>query len=90
MVYYHPQTNDVIQRIRTEPDLNGITITTPQNLTRNISSGLELIGRFDLFKNWNFTANANLYQSKIVGVPSLGIVENSGFSWNANLTNNFT
>jgi outer membrane receptor protein involved in Fe transport len=87
---YMRQTNDVIQRIRTEPDLNGITITTPQNLTRNISSGLELIGRFDLIKNWNFTANANLYQSKIIGVPSLGIVENSGFSWNANLTNNFT
>jgi outer membrane receptor protein involved in Fe transport len=87
---YMRQTNDVIQRIRTEPDLNGITITTPQNLTRNISSGLELIGRFDLFKSWNFTANANLYQSKIVGVPSLGIVENSGFSWNANVTNNFT
>lgn len=86
---YMRQTNDVIQRIRTEPDVNGITITTPQNLTRNISSGLELIGKFDLVKKWNFTANVNLYQSKIVGVPALGIVENSGFSWNANLTNNF-
>ncbi|MEJ5994178.1 TonB-dependent receptor [Pedobacter sp. Du54] len=87
---YMRQTNDVIQRIRTEPDVNGITIVTPQNLTRNISSGLELIGKFDLIKKWNFTANVNLYQSKIVGVPAFGIVENSGFSWNANLTNNFT
>ncbi len=87
---YMRQTDDVIQRIRTEPDVNGITITTPQNLTRNISSGLELIGRFDLVKKWNFTANVNVYQSKIIGVPALGIVENSGFSWNANLTNNFT
>lgn len=87
---YIRQTNDVIQRIRTEPDLNGITITTPQNLTRNISSGLEWIGKFDLVKKWNFTANVNLYQSKITGVPAFGIVENSGFSWNANLTNNFT
>ncbi len=87
---YLRQTNDVIQRIRTEPDQNGITITTPQNLTRNIASGLELIGKFDLFKNWNFTANVNLYQSKIQGVPAFGILENSGFSYNANLTNNFT
>ncbi len=87
---YMRQTNDVIQRIRTEPDVNGITVVTPQNLTRNISSGLELIGKFDLIKKWNFTANVNLYQSKIVGVPAFGIVENSGFSWNANLTNNFT
>lgn len=87
---YMRQTNDVIQRIRTEPDVNGVTVSTPQNLTRNISSGLELIGKFDLIKKWNFTANVNLYQSKIVGVPAFGIVENSGFSWNANLTNNFT
>lgn len=87
---YMRQTDDVIQRIRTEPDANGITITTPQNLTRNISSGLELIGKFDLVKKWNFTANVNLYQSKILGVPAFGIVENAGFSWNANLTNNFT
>ena len=86
---YMRQTNDVIQRIRTEPDVNGITITTPQNLTRSIASGLELIGKFDLFNKWNFTANVNLYQSKIVGVPALGILENSGFSYNANLTNNF-
>jgi outer membrane receptor protein involved in Fe transport len=86
---YLRQTNDVIQRIRTEPDQNGITTTTPQNLTKELSSGLELIGRFDVTKAWNFTANANLYQSKIDGVPAFGIVDNSGFTWNANLTNNF-
>lgn len=87
---YLRKTNDVIQRLRTEPDANGITITTPQNLTNNISSGVELIGKFDLVKKWNFTANVNLYQSKIKGVPEFGIVENAGFSYNANLTNNFT
>jgi outer membrane receptor protein involved in Fe transport len=86
---YLRQTNDVIQRIRTEPDANGITIVTPQNLTKNVASGLELIGKFDPYKTWNFTANINLYQSKIVGVPAFGIVENSGFSYNANITNNF-
>lgn len=86
---YLRQTNDVIQRVRTEPDQNGVTITTPQNLTRNLSSGFELISKVDVLKAWNFTANVNLYQSKIEGVPAFGIVENSGFSWNANLTNNF-
>lgn len=85
---YMRQTNDVIQRVRTDPDAEGITITTPQNLTRNYSSGLELISRVDVAKSWNFTANVNLYQSKIIGVPAFGVVENSGFSWNANLTNN--
>ncbi|MDQ7947432.1 MAG: TonB-dependent receptor [Pedobacter sp.] len=86
---YLRQTNDVIQRIRTEPDANGITLVTPQNLTRSTASGLELIGKFDLYKSWNFTANVNLYQSKIEGVPAFGVVENSGFSYNANITNNF-
>ncbi|MES2417919.1 MAG: TonB-dependent receptor [Bacteroidota bacterium] len=86
---YLRQTNDVIQRIRTEPDANGVTISTPQNLTRSTASGVELIGKYDVVKAWNFTANINLYQSKIQGVPAFGIVENAGFSWNANLTNNF-
>jgi len=86
---YMRQTNDVIQRIRTEPDADGVTTVTPQNLTKSVASGLELIGKFDLFKTWNFTANVNLYQSKITGVPTLGILENSGFSYNTNITNNF-
>jgi outer membrane receptor protein involved in Fe transport len=86
---YLRQTNDVIQRVRSVPNSEGITITTPQNLTRETSSGLELIAKADVVKAWNFTANVNLYQSKIQGVPAFGIIENSGFSWNANLTNNF-
>jgi outer membrane receptor protein involved in Fe transport len=87
---YYRLTNDVIQRVRSEPDVNGVSLTTPQNLTRNTSSGLELISKVDVLKAWNFTANVNLYQSKIQGVPEFGIIENSGFSWNANLTNNIT
>ena len=87
---YLRKTNDVIQRVRTDPDENGITLTTPQNLTNSINSGLELIGKFNLVKKWDFTANVNLYQRSIKGVPAFGIVENDGFSYNANLTNNFT
>jgi outer membrane receptor protein involved in Fe transport len=86
---YLRQTNDVIQRVRTDPNEEGITITTPQNLTKSVNSGLELIGRVDVVKAWNFTGNVNLYQSKIEGVPAFGVVENSGFSWNTNITNNF-
>jgi len=87
---YFRQTNDVIQRVRSEPDAAGIITTTPQNLTRAINSGLELITRFDLIKALNFTTNINLYQSKIEGVPAFGILDNSGFSWNANLTANLS
>ena len=86
---YLRQTNDLIQRVRSEPNAQGVTISTPQNLTRNIATGLELISRVDVAKPWNFTANVNLFQSKIDGAPEYGIIERSGFTWNANLTNNF-
>jgi outer membrane receptor protein involved in Fe transport len=86
---YLRQTNDEIQRVRTDPNAEGITITTPQNITKSINSGLELIGRVDVVKAWNLTGNVNLYQRKVEGVPAFGILENSGFSWNANVTNNF-
>lgn len=87
---YYRQTNDVIQRVRSSPDASGIITTTPQNLTRQTNSGLELIGRFDLIKALNFTTNVNLYQAKFAGDERYNIANSSGFSWNANLTGNLT
>ncbi|WP_316737756.1 TonB-dependent receptor domain-containing protein [Pedobacter aquatilis] len=87
---YFRQTNDVIQRVRSVPDASGIITTTPQNLSRQLNSGLELIGRFDLIKALNFTSNVNLYQQKIDGDARYGIQDRSGFSWNANLTANIS
>jgi len=84
---YFRQTNDVIQRVRSTP-VNGIITSTPQNLTNQINSGLELIGRFDLIKALNFTTNVNLYQAKFAGDARFDIASSSGFSWNANLTGN--
>jgi len=87
---YFRQTNDVIQRVRSVPNSAGIITSTPQNLTQQINSGLELIGRFDLIKALNFTTNVNLYQSKFDGDARYNIADRSGFSWNANLTGNLT
>ncbi|WP_316804553.1 TonB-dependent receptor domain-containing protein [Pedobacter nototheniae] len=86
---YFRQTNDVIQRVRSIP-VNGIITTTPQNLSHQINSGLELIGRFDLIKTLSFTTNVNLYQSRFAGDARYNIPTSSGFSWNANLTGNLT
>lgn len=87
---YFRKTNDVIQRLRSEPDADGITLTMPQNLTNAKNSGVELIGKFDVSKKWNFTTNFNLYHRKITGVPALGTIDNEGISYNANLTNNIS
>ncbi|TCD12681.1 TonB-dependent receptor [Pedobacter frigidisoli] len=86
---YYRRTNDVIQRVRSTP-VNGIITTTPQNLSNQINTGLELIGRFDLIKALNFTTNVNLYQAKFAGDERFDIPTSSGFSWNANLTANLT
>jgi len=87
---YMRRTNDLIQRIRSVPNEEGIIIVSPENLTKSLNSGLELITKVDLIKAWNFTGNVNVYHSKIDAIPAYNIAENSGFSWNANLTNNFT
>lgn len=86
---YSRRTNDLIQRLRSIPNADGIIITTPQNLSRSIASGFELISKVDVLKAWNFTANVNLYHSDIAAIPAYNIKGNSGFSWNANVTNNF-
>ncbi|MHA4893506.1 TonB-dependent receptor domain-containing protein [Pedobacter sp. PWIIR3] len=90
---YLRKTNDVIQRIRTTPaeyEGTGITLSTPVNLASSVNSGFELISKVDVVKSWSFTGNVNLYQVNVNGNSSLGVLESSGFSWNANLTNNFT
>jgi len=86
---YMRRTNDLIQRVRSAPNDEGVIITTPQNLTRDLSSGLELIAKVDVVKAWNFTANVNIYHSQIDAVPEYNIRGNSGYSWNANVTSNF-
>jgi len=86
---YFRKTNDVIQRVRSTP-VNGIITSTPRNLTNQINSGLELIGRFDLIKALNFTTNVNLYQAQFAGDTRYDIAKTSGFSWNANVTANLT
>jgi outer membrane receptor protein involved in Fe transport len=86
---YMRRTNDLIQRVRSTPNSEGIIITTPQNLTRQLSSGFEFISKVDVLKAWNFTTNVNVYHSDIAAVPAYDIKGNSGFNWNTNVTNNF-
>lgn len=87
---YMRRTNDLIQRVRSTPNADGVIITTPQNLTSSLATGLELIAKVDVVKPWNFTANVNVYHNEIDAVPVYNITGTSGYSWNANVTNNFT
>ncbi|MGN8071416.1 TonB-dependent receptor domain-containing protein [Mucilaginibacter sp. SG564] len=85
--FYYSRLNNVIKHIESAP-VNGLIITTAQNLKHSTTTGLELIGHFDLIKAWDFTANANIFERQNDAAPQFGITANSGLSWNANITNN--
>ncbi len=84
---YYNQINNVIKHIESDP-VDGVVITTAQNLKRSTTTGLELIGHFDLVKGWDFTANTNIYERDNDAAPQFGLAHNTGLSWNANVTSN--
>jgi ferric enterobactin receptor len=86
---YFTRVNNVIKHIESIP-VNDVVITTSQNLKRAINTGLELIGNFHPVKAWDFTANVNLYERINDADSAFGISATQGFSWNVNLTNNFS
>lgn len=85
---YYNQVNNVIKHIESQP-VDGVITTFPQNIKRSTNTGLELIGRLDLSKVWGFTANVNVYYRQNDAAPPFGITATSGYSCNANITNNF-
>ena len=86
---YYSRLNNVIKHIEGDP-VNGVIVTTAENLKHSNTTGLELIGHFDLIKAWDFTANANIFERQNDAAPQYGIAANSGLSWNANITNNIS
>ena len=86
---YNNTINNVIKSIQLDP-VNDETTTMPENLKYSITTGLELIGHFDLLKGWDLTANANIFDRDNAAAPQYGITANNGISWNANITSNVT
>jgi len=87
---YYRRTNDIIQFVRGAYDTTGITITRFANFSYGTTAGFEFIARTDITNKWNITSNINLYQNTLKGNSSLGVSDNNGFAWNANLTTNVT
>ncbi|MFL5787855.1 MAG: TonB-dependent receptor domain-containing protein [Flavisolibacter sp.] len=86
---YNNTINNPIQIIETAPVKNETT-TIPENLNHTITTGLELIGHFNLLKGWDLTANANIFNQDNAAAPQFGIAASHGISWNANITNNIS
>ena len=86
---YFNQVHNVIKHIQTGP-VDDVIITIAENIKGSTNTGVELIGNFHPIKVWNFTANLNGYERINDAAPQFGITATQGFSWNVNLTNNFT
>lgn len=87
---YHRIVNDVTQPIIINVDENtGVTLMQWQNISRNESTGLELISRINPSKKWDAMANVNAFYTRFHGSEAFGITASEGFSWNANVTANY-
>ncbi|WP_262246842.1 outer membrane beta-barrel family protein [Parapedobacter soli] len=87
---YHRIVNDVTQPIIREVDDNtGVTLMQWQNISRNESTGLELISRIDLSTKWDVMANVNAYHTRFQGSEAFDIEGSEGFSWNGNVMTNY-
>lgn len=85
---YYRQTNDIIERLRTNLNDEGVQLTRFENLTSGRNTGFELIAKTNITPKWDFTSNLNFYQSQIKGKPELGLSDNNGFAWDGNMTTN--
>lgn len=92
--YYRP-TSDVIQRVGYTDPIKKIRYKTNENVSEELSSGLETIVKNKLFKVIDLTTTVNLYYYKLDGgdfVMNAGdalfpyhIDSEDNFSWNASM-----
>lgn len=86
---YHRRVHDVIESIRTRvDDQTSATISQWYNLSKNESTGFELISKVNPTKTLELTGNFNLFYSKFFGSETYDLEPREGVNWNANLTSN--
>ena len=89
--YYRP-ASDIIQRISYIDD--GITYQTNENISKDLNSGLEIIGKNRLWKRFDFTTTFNFFYYKLDGGSfdyqlsdgsfyPVSVKDDEDFSWNA-------
>ena len=88
--YYRP-TTDVIQRINYRNTTDGLMYSTPQNVARSTSTGLEITAKNKLWKILDLTTNVNAYYYKInsfnyeIDGQTVTGDGRDNFTWNARL-----
>ncbi len=88
--YYRP-TTDVIQRIRYQSETDGLMYQTSRNLSKSVSTGLELTMKNKLFAILDVNTNINFYYYKLYGFSynimgqTVSGESDDNFTWNARM-----
>jgi len=87
---FYRRMNDVIQPIIIHVD-DESSATTMQwnNISRNETSGLEVISQINVTRSIDVMANANLSHTRFHGSSEFDIAPNKGFNWDVNATANY-
>lgn len=88
--YYRP-TSDVIQQVAYMDELTKVRYSTHANVTKEQSSGVEVIGKNKFFKFLDLTTTVNVFYYKLDGGTfkfdghDVAVRGNDDFSWNASM-----
>jgi outer membrane receptor protein involved in Fe transport len=86
---YYRRVNEVIQMITQRVDsASSATISQWNNISRNESTGFELISKTALGSAVDLTGNVNVFYNRFKGSPEFNIAERDGINWDANLSSN--
>ena len=89
--YYRP-TSDVIQRISYKNQTDGLFYQTSMNVTKSVSSGLEVTMKNKILRRLDLTTSANAYYYKLDGFAydidgqTITGEPDHNFTWNARMT----
>lgn len=89
--YYRP-TSDVIQRISYKNPVDGLFYQTSMNVTKSVSSGLEVTMKNKILRRLDLTTSANAYYYKLDGFAydidgqTITGEPDHKFTWNARMT----
>lgn len=91
--YYRP-TTDVIQTVKYRSATDGLMYSTSENVSKSISTGLELVLKDRLFKRLDLTTTADAYYYKLDGFSyvidgqTVTGASDDNFSWTARMIAN--
>ncbi|MBN2349222.1 MAG: TonB-dependent receptor [Bacteroidales bacterium] len=85
---YFRQTNNLISRVQSLGE-NNIFYHTFENIDKDYSTGMEIMGNVNIFKWWLLNGSANVFYYKIEGDLYDSDVSNNTFSWNTRINTTF-